>query len=56
MTRLKGLLILSHIANAKRGNNEEGEVSDEDDLIKDTENNFNLVKQTGEPLVVIWPR
>ena len=40
-----------HIANAKGGRiNEEGEDSDEDDLIKNIENDFNLVEQTGEPI------
>ena len=39
-----------HIANRKGGRiNEKGEDSDEDDLIKDIENDFNLVEQTGEP-------
>ena len=36
-----------HIANAKGGRiNEEGEDSDEDDLIKNIENDLNLVEQT----------
>ena len=40
-----------HIANVKGGClNEEGEDSDEDDLIKDIDNDFNLVEQTGEPI------
>ena len=40
-----------HIANAKAGHiNKEDEDSDEDDLIKDIENDFNLVEQTGEPI------
>ena len=40
-----------HIANAKGGRiNEEGKDSDEDDLIKDIENDFNSVEQTGEPI------
>ena len=30
--------------------NEEGEDSDEDDLIKDIENDFNSVEQAGEPI------
>ena len=37
-----------YIANENGGSNEEGEDSDEDDLIRDIENNFNLVEQTGE--------
>ena len=40
-----------HIANAKRGCiNDEGEDSDEDDLIKDIENDLGSVEQTGEPI------
>ena len=40
-----------HIANANGGcMNEEGEDSDEDDLIKDIENDFNSVEQIGEPI------
>ena len=41
-----------HITNAKGGCiNEEGKDSDKDDLIKDIENDFSLVEQTGEPIV-----
>ena len=40
-----------HIANANGGHiNEDGEDSDENDFIKDIENDFNLVEQTGEPI------
>ena len=40
-----------YIANAKGGCiNEEGKDSDDDDLIKDIENDFNWVEQTGEPI------
>ena len=40
-----------HTAKAKGGCiNVEGEDSDQDDLIKDIENDFNSVEQTGEPI------
>ena len=40
-----------HISNGKGGRiNEEGEDSDEDDLVKDIENDFNSVEQSGEPI------
>ena len=40
-----------HIANAKGSHiNEEGEDSDKDNLIKDIQNDFNSVEQTGEPI------
>ena len=40
-----------HIASVKSGCiNEEGEDRGEDDLIKDIENDFNSVEQTGEPI------
>ena len=40
-----------HIASANRGRiKEEGEDGDEDNLIKDIEDDFNLVEQTGEPI------
>ena len=45
------LIDTPYIANAKGGCiNEEGEDSDDDDLIKDIENDFNWVEQTGEPI------
>ena len=49
--QIEKLIDTSHIANAKEVRiNEEDEDSDEDDLIKDIENGFNSVEQTGEPI------
>ena len=58
MTRLIGLLLDNpHIANAKGHRiNKEGEDSGEDDLIKDIENDFNSVEQTGEPMDSNWAK
>ena len=49
--QIERLVNTTHIACAKGGrNNEEGEDSDEDDLIKDIENDFDSVEQTEEPI------
>ena len=49
--QIERLVNTTHIACAKGdGNNEEGEDSDEDDLIKDVENDFDSVEQTKEPI------
>ena len=49
--QIDGLVDTPHIGNAKWGwINEEGEDSDEDDLIKDIENYFNSAEQTGDPI------
>ena len=48
--QIERLFDTPHIVSAKGSSNEEGEESDENDFIKDTENDFNLVEQTGEPI------
>ena len=49
--QIDSLVDIRHIANANGGHiNEDGEDSDEDDFIRDIENDFNLVEQTGEPI------
>ena len=44
--QIKRLIDTPHTANAKRGSNEEGTGSDEDDLIKDIEYDFNSMEET----------
>lgn len=48
--QIERLFDTPHIVSAKGSSNEEGEESDEDDLIKDIKNPFNLMEQTGEPI------
>ena len=48
--QIERLVNTLHIANAKGDSNEQGEESNEDDLIKDIEYDFSSVEQTGEPI------
>ena len=48
--RLVDTLYYSHCQRKGGRISEKGEESDDDDLIKDIENGFNLAEQTGEPI------